>query len=437
MFKHVSKFKFFLFLGDIIISALIIYPLCNLGYYLMFAVVCPLTFYIFDLYSFENYQRIRYLIKYFYTFGSAFALNVILMLFLFPSYVHKILSLKLPASLFISVYIWHIFYFKSFRKFLKPKKAIVVNCEDESEKFIEKFKNGFIKTSEIEFIGILDSQYEREDFVPVDNQDINKSLNHVNLLVIGHVQKMRKNLLNEVLKHLSKGVEVIDLISLYEKYEYKLPLNLIDEFYILYLDLFSFKKKLYFLRLKRIIDVILAIVILIISFPMWIIICLGIKISSPGPVLFKQERVGHNGKIFKIIKFRTMYNSLSRGGYYTTDNDQRVFPFGKILRKFRIDELPQVINVIKGEMSFIGPRPEMVELARIYEQHIPFYNLRHLVKPGITGWAQVNYKYGDSVEDAKKKLEYDLFYIKNLSPLLDLHILLRTIRVVLFAIGSR
>jgi lipopolysaccharide/colanic/teichoic acid biosynthesis glycosyltransferase len=128
---------------------------------------------------------------------------------------------------------------------------------------------------------------------------------------------------------------------------------------------------------------------------------------------------------------------LSRGGYYTTDNDQRVFPFGKILRKFRIDELPQVINVIKGEMSFIGPRPEMVELAQIYEQHIPFYNLRHLVKPGITGWAQVNYKYGDSVEDAKKKLEYDLFYIKNLSPLLDLHILLRTIRVVLFAIGSR
>jgi lipopolysaccharide/colanic/teichoic acid biosynthesis glycosyltransferase len=180
----------------------------------------------------------------------------------------------------------------------------------------------------------------------------------------------------------------------------------------------------------------LSIIGLILSIPIWILVCVGIKISSPGPVLFIQERVGQNGKIFKMIKFRTMHLT-SINDPYTRENDKRLFWFGKFIRKFRIDEIPQMINVLKGDMSFIGPRPEIVELSRLYNENIPYYELRHLVKPGITGWAQVNYRYGDSIEDARRKLEYDLFYIKNLSPILDMHILLRTIRVVLFGIGSR
>jgi lipopolysaccharide/colanic/teichoic acid biosynthesis glycosyltransferase len=245
-----------------------------------------------------------------------------------------------------------------------------------------------------------------------------------------------KKLFNKILRCKLKGIEVIDLVSFYEKMENKIPIDFINDFYIFYVDLIGFKSKIYFLRLKRVVDVLLSIIGLILSIPIWILVCVGIKISSPGPVLFIQERVGQNGKIFKMIKFRTMHLT-SINDPYTRENDKRLFWFGKFIRKFRIDEIPQMINVLKGDMSFVGPRPEIVELSRLYNENIPYYELRHLVKPGITGWAQVNYRYGDSIEDARRKLEYDLFYIKNLSPILDMHILLRTIRVVLFGIGSR
>jgi exopolysaccharide biosynthesis polyprenyl glycosylphosphotransferase len=258
----------------------------------------------------------------------------------------------------------------------------------------------------------------------------------IELILIDDLHLADKKLFNKILRCKLKGIEVIDLVSFYEKIENKIPVDFINDFYIFYVDLIGFKSKIYFLRLKRVVDVLLAIIGLILSIPIWILVCVGIKISSPGPVLFIQERVGQNGKIFKMIKFRTMHLT-SINDPYTRENDKRLFWFGKFIRKFRIDEIPQMINVLKGDMSFIGPRPEIVELSRLYNENIPYYELRHLVKPGITGWAQVNYRYGDSIEDARRKLEYDLFYIKNLSPILDMHILLRTIRVVLFGIGSR
>jgi exopolysaccharide biosynthesis polyprenyl glycosylphosphotransferase len=258
----------------------------------------------------------------------------------------------------------------------------------------------------------------------------------IELILIDDLHLADKKLFNKILRCKLKGIEVIDLVSFYEKMENKIPVDFINDFYIFYVDLIGFKSKIYFLRLKRVVDVLLAIIGLILSIPIWILVYVGIKISSPGPVLFIQERVGQNGKIFKMIKFRTMHLT-SINDPYTRENDKRLFWFGKFIRKFRIDEIPQMINVLKGDMSFIGPRPEIVELSRLYNENIPYYELRHLVKPGITGWAQVNYRYGDSIEDARRKLEYDLFYIKNLSPILDMHILLRTIRVVLFGIGSR
>jgi lipopolysaccharide/colanic/teichoic acid biosynthesis glycosyltransferase len=164
-----------------------------------------------------------------------------------------------------------------------------------------------------------------------------------------------------------------------------------------------------------------------------VIVSLGIKLNSKGPVFYVQERVGEDHKLFRLFKFRTMVVDAEKGEpKWAEENDPRVTKVGKILRKVRLDEWPQLLNVIRGEMSLVGPRPEREYFIRKLEETIPFYSMRFSVKPGLTGWAQVNYPYGSSVEDALEKLQYDLYYIKNMSLLLDFRILLKTARTVLF-----
>jgi lipopolysaccharide/colanic/teichoic acid biosynthesis glycosyltransferase len=164
---------------------------------------------------------------------------------------------------------------------------------------------------------------------------------------------------------------------------------------------------------------------------------LAIVLESGFPVLFKQDRVGFEGRIFKILKFRSMVQDAEANGpRWATQGDARITRVGKILRQYRLDEIPQLVNVLKGDMSLVGPRPERPEFVRMLGEQIPYFVERQSVRPGITGWAQVKYQYAGSVEGAKTKLEYDLFYIKHLSFFLDLTIVLRTIQVVLFARGS-
>jgi exopolysaccharide biosynthesis polyprenyl glycosylphosphotransferase len=190
-------------------------------------------------------------------------------------------------------------------------------------------------------------------------------------------------------------------------------------------------------RLKRIIDVMASLFILILTFPVTFITALAIKIDSPGPALFKQERCGIDGTTFKMMKFRSMRNDAEKksGPIWSTKNDPRITRVGKFIRKVRIDEIPQMINVLKGEMSLVGPRPERPYFVEILSKEIPYYKRRLKVRPGITGWAQVKHKYDESIEDVKIKLRYDLFYIENMSLRMDFKILFRTIFVVLFAKG--
>lgn len=183
----------------------------------------------------------------------------------------------------------------------------------------------------------------------------------------------------------------------------------------------------------------LAVVGLVLSLPIAILTAILIKLESCGPVFYKQERVGKNGKIFKVIKFRSMRSDAEKDGkpVWAVANDDRVTRVGKIIRKLRIDEIPQFWNIIKGDMSFVGPRPERPHFVKQLAQEIPFYEHRHLVAPGLTGWAQIKYPYGASVEDARQKLQYDLYYIKNQSLALDLVIIFETIKTVLFGKGGR
>jgi exopolysaccharide biosynthesis polyprenyl glycosylphosphotransferase len=232
------------------------------------------------------------------------------------------------------------------------------------------------------------------------------------------------------------GTRIYDLVDFYEQYLQKVPvMHLRDNWFVLSHG-FQLLHHDVELKIKRLLDLLLAGFLLILTLPVMIIVAAAIKLDwrgdARGPVLYRQLRTGANSSEFHIYKFRTMVNNAETSGpQWAEHNDRRVTRVGRFLRDWRLDELPQLWNVLKGEMSFIGPRPERPDFNRQLEEEIPYYDLRHLVKPGITGWAQVMYDYGASIEDAREKLQYDIYYIKNYSLLLDLLIVLKTIRVML------
>lgn len=190
-----------------------------------------------------------------------------------------------------------------------------------------------------------------------------------------------------------------------------------------------------FERLKRLSDIVLAALGLVVYSPFLLLCAVAIRLGDKGPVFYRQKRIGHNRVPFQILKFRTMRPDAEKSGPYTRDHDDRITRVGHLLRAMRLDELPQLWNVLRGEMSLIGPRAESAMLVERYEKAIPCYHFRHLVKPGITGWAQVNYPYGESLDDTLRKLEYDLYYIRHFSFTLDASIVLKTIHIMLFGKG--
>lgn len=243
--------------------------------------------------------------------------------------------------------------------------------------------------------------------------------------------------LQEVLTCKFSGIEVVDAPSFYEQMTGKLLLENITPSWFIFSQ--GFKVTFVLRIMKRVIDIVCSLLILLVFLPLLPFIVLMIKLDSPGPVLFRQERVGAREKNFAIYKFRTMRADAEKGtgAVWASKDDPRITRIGAFLRKTRIDEIPQLFNVLGGAMSLVGPRPERPEFVEKLKEVIPYYSSRHFVKPGVTGWAQVCYPYGASVEDAIEKLRYDLYYIKNLTLVFDLMIILETIKVVLFRRGGR
>lgn len=243
--------------------------------------------------------------------------------------------------------------------------------------------------------------------------------------------------LSEVLNCKFSGIEVIDAPSFYEQLTGKLMIENITPSWFIFSD--GFRRTGFGRIMKRSADVALSLVGIILVLPLLPFVALGIKVTSPGPILFRQVRVGQGDRPFVLYKFRSMRADAEKasGAVWAQKDDPRVTRFGKFLRTSRLDELPQLYNVLRGDMSLVGPRPERPEFVDKLKEVIPYYSERHFVKPGVTGWAQVKYPYGASVDDAIEKLRYDLYYIKNMSMLLDIIIVLETIKVVLFGRGSR
>jgi exopolysaccharide biosynthesis polyprenyl glycosylphosphotransferase len=233
-----------------------------------------------------------------------------------------------------------------------------------------------------------------------------------------------------------RGIAVEEGIEFYEHLTGRLQVESIRPSFLIFSD--GFKKSKLTMWMKEVIEFTLSLIGLILLFPLIIIISILIKIDSHGPVFYRQERAGERGKIFKLLKFRSMVeNAETHGPVWAQQDDKRVTRVGRWIRKSRFDEVPQLFNVLKGDVSFVGPRPERLYFVEQLRKEIPFYDQRLSVKPGVTGWAQIKYPYGASKEDAVEKLKYDLYYIKNLSPLFDLLIIFETIKVVLFRKGAR
>jgi sugar transferase (PEP-CTERM system associated) len=256
-------------------------------------------------------------------------------------------------------------------------------------------------------------------------------------VIIGLKERRRQLPFNTLLRLRMRGLLIEQASTLYEKLTGKIPVESIHPSALIFADGFRHSRRLRFY--ERFFGLAAATFALLVAGPVMAIVALAIKLDSRGPVFYRQSRVGHNGEPFDILKFRSMRVDAESGSgpVWASDRDPRVTRVGRLLRLLRLDELPQLINVLYGEMSFIGPRPERPYFVDQLREQIPFYDLRHSVRPGITGWAQVRSRYGASVEDSKEKLEYDLFYIKNVSLSLDLLILFQTVKIVLFGRGAR
>jgi sugar transferase (PEP-CTERM system associated) len=234
-----------------------------------------------------------------------------------------------------------------------------------------------------------------------------------------------------------RGVKIEEATSWLEKISGKIEVENLYPSWLVYGE--GFRRSATFILVRRVISIVISLIGLILALPLLPLIVLAIRLDSKGPVFYTQTRVGKSGRVFKVVKFRTMRQDAeaASGPQWAGDNDPRITRVGKFLRSSRLDEIPQLWCVLKGDMAFVGPRPERPEFIEWLSKEIPYYGVRHMVRPGLTGWAQVRYKYGSTVEDSREKLQYDLFYIKNASIGLDLLIMFQTVKTVLLRRGAQ
>ena len=320
------------------------------------------------------------------------------------------------------------------------RRVLVLGAGDRAERLRhlgDKPESGFVIVG---YIGMSDQAH-------VIQEAINRSAIHnltrfvenlgVSEVVLALEERRNSLPLKDLLRIKTAGVHVNDFSTFIERETGRIDLDTVNPSWLIFSDGFSSGRAVSSVA-KRLFDIAASSLLLGLTFPLIVLFAILVKLDSKGPAFFRQARVGLYGQVFNVIKLRSMRTDAEVGGaQWATKNDPRVTRIGNLIRKVRIDELPQTWSVLKGEMSFVGPRPERPEFVADLEEQLPFYAERHMVKPGITGWAQINYPYGASIADARHKLEYDLYYAKNYTPFLDLLILLQTLRVVLWREGAR
>ncbi len=425
-FALISYFFFYFFKNSI--SSFTIFTILNLSN----SFIWIISSYIFGRY--ENIQLKK--------------LNIFSYQFL-KTILNISINLLISQVIFRFFWNWDYMNFDSFSDFLKDfldfYKTIFI-FSGLSQYFTSLFlSNKFSNKSIWLFLGNLDREKYFKNLIGSKTNVQIKQLDHINEstvqlnakgIVIDDEEMFKKKNIQFLFKIHKKGIKVMNISNWCERYLNRYPSELIKLSEIIEgkfsHDSFSFKAKI-----KRIIESILSLIIIILSSPIILLAGLFIKIEDGGPIFYSQIRNGFEGKQFRIIKLRTMIiNAEKYGEQWAEKSDSRITKTGHYLRKLRIDELPQLLLVLSGEMSLIGPRPERPKIDNLLRKHIQNYDLRYSIKPGISGWAQVNYPYGASIEDSKLKLSYDIYYIKNFSILLDLMILFKTIKIIMNGKGS-
>ena len=406
---------------------------------LLVTLVFQLFLYFFDLY---DLSQIRSFMDTTTRVLQAFGCGCILLAgvyYVFP-------KIGISTRIFFSSYFafclailsWRVLYYLILKKKLFAVPILIIGTGKMASEITQKIVNDQNSGYKIAaFIGDTKPEYNPENVsvfsLSTPLYDI-CTQNGIDQIIVALDDRRGTMPIPDLLKCKVKGICVQDGISFYESITGKILVHNVNPAWLIFSDGFQTSKFSYYL--KRILDVLLAVFGLLVSLPVTLITAFLIKQESPGPIFYLQERVGERDIPFNVIKFRSMRQDAEKdGAVWAMKNDNRVTRIGKFIRKVRIDEIPQMWNVLKGEMSFVGPRPERPVFVKQLTQSIPYYSLRHSVKPGISGWAQVCYPYGASEEDALRKLEYDLYYIKNQSIFMDMLVIFRTVKTVLFPKG--
>lgn len=421
------------------------YYLVNLKVFLPIFFVSSVVYVLFDLYGLRMLQKIYRLVYYLFmaTIANLVLATVYLYIFQARSEISPktVLVLYILLVFFLTV-VWRFLYndlFFTSRKYLK-KTIIVSDGKIDSE--LMKLSNPPAGVDfEITGLVSVDDDFKNSSFENVphlgDFKDIQKIIveNKIEEIILAaDSRKDDQEFIKTLSDSLMLGIKIFEWPVFYEHVFQKIPIDKLDHFWFIYT--FGENDKRIFEHFKRVFDLLISVVGMIFFFLIFPLVALLIKLTSPGPIFYCQRRLGKDGKIFTLIKFRTMENNAEKeGAVWSSSKDKRITSVGKILRRSRIDEVPQFLNILKGEMSLVGPRPERPEFLSVLSEKIPFYYKRQMVKPGVTGFAQVMYPYAETVEDSLEKVGYDLFYIKNRSFYLYFKIILLTLRTMLTLSG--
>lgn len=349
-------------------------------------------------------------------------------------------------AIFLALFFWRLFYVRFLASNRFTKKVILICDKDQLEELVLGLESvdphykvmGYINSDSINTTNVKnDSHFVKNiEIDQLENFVVKNSVSEV-VIASQKTDGITVNLYNQLIHLLENGYIIREYTQVYENITQRIPVQYVARDFYRYFPFSRSNQNQLYLLVVRIVEILISLLGVSLGVILSPFILLGNLIGNKGKLFYTQERVGKNGKIFKILKFRTMKtNAETNGAVFAVINDSRVTPFGKFLRKTRIDEFPQFINILKGDMAVIGPRPERPVFVNEIGEVMPFYETRHVIKPGLTGWAQVNYSYGETINDSLIKLQYDLYYIKHRSIFLDINIIFKTISTVLFYRGQ-
>jgi sugar transferase (PEP-CTERM system associated) len=411
----------------------------------LIAGVCQLCLYFADLYDLRVVADRRDLIVRVLQSLSATSILLAVLYFWFPTLIIGRGVFLVAAFLVITVVVgWRLLFEWMARKVGNSEKLLLIGTTPAAVALARELFERRIELG-VEIVGFVDADPARVG-QPLLNPGIIGTIDdipaivraqRVDRVVVSLADARGRLPMDKLLEMKLGGVAFDHLASVYESYTGKIAIENLRPSWLIFSA--GFRKNATLVAVKRVIDIVVAAVGLLLASPILLIVAALIRITSPGPIFYSQQRVGQNGRTFTIRKLRSMRPDAEKGTgavWSLGSRDSRITPIGRFLRKSRLDEVPQLWNVLIGDMSMVGPRPERPEFVQDLTRDIPYYGQRHVVKPGLTGWAQVCYSYGASVEDALQKLQYDLFYIKNLSIALDLFIIFKTVKTVVLRKGA-